>query len=411
LLLAGFYPLVAVAQAPPQPTSLSTSPATVSQGQCYTMTVGNGAGMTLDVQYTFNNGAVQTIEDWPVLDSSGQATPCTSAATAPGTYNFVAIRNTDNEAWVTVSAPVTVTAPTGYINKEYIYIGGKLLATEEPGGCTYFISPSGQSFSSASGTGTVSVTAPAGCSWTATSNATWITVSSGGSGTGNGPVNYSVAANSGPARTGTMTIAAFTFTVNQAAPPPTAPANLVATAASSTQVNLTWTASTSLVGISHYQVERRFNNGPYSQIGTATTTSFPDSSLSSGTAYLYRVRAVDTAGGVSPYSNVDLATAIQFTDDPLVSGATAVKAQHFTEMRQAVNAVRASAGLSAAAWTDTSLAGVVIKAVHVQEMRNNLNSALSALGLSTPSYTDPTLTTGVTPIRKVHLEELRQRVK
>jgi hypothetical protein len=120
---------------------------------------------------------------------------------------------------------------------------------------------------------------------------------------------------------------------------------------------------------------------------------------------------VDSQHVFSPYSNLDLATTILFTDDPLVSAFTKVRAAHFSEVRQAVNAVRASAGLPAATWTDTNLAGIVIKAAHIQEMRNYLGPALISLGLSTPAYTDPSLTTGVTPFRKVHLEELRQRVK
>ena len=53
--------------------------------------------------------------------------------------------------------------------------------------------------------------------WSAASNSPFITITSGSTGTGNGTVNYSVAAN-GPTsspRTGTMTIAGQTFTVNQ----------------------------------------------------------------------------------------------------------------------------------------------------------------------------------------------------
>src|SRR2546426_4426267 len=80
----------------PQPTSLSLSPATISQGQCYTMTVGNGANMTLDVQYRFNGGTAQTIFGWPSLDAGGQASVCTSSATAVGAYNFTAIKNNLN---------------------------------------------------------------------------------------------------------------------------------------------------------------------------------------------------------------------------------------------------------------------------------------------------------------------------
>jgi hypothetical protein len=56
---------------------------------------------------------------------------------------------------------------------------------------------------------------PAGCSWTAVSQDSWITVTAGGSGSGNGTVTYSVAANPGAARKGTIRIAGKTFTVQQ----------------------------------------------------------------------------------------------------------------------------------------------------------------------------------------------------
>ena len=62
------------------------------------------------------------------------------------------------------------------------------------------------------------VSAAAGCNWTAQSHANWITISSGGSGSGNGTVQFSAQANSGNARTGTLTIASQTFTLMQAAP-------------------------------------------------------------------------------------------------------------------------------------------------------------------------------------------------
>ena len=83
------------------------------------------------------------------------------------------------------------------------------------GSCTYSISPTSQSFFSAAGSGTVTVTAGSGCSWTAASNAGWISVTSGASGSGNGTVGYSVQANAGAARSGTLTIAGHTLTVSQ----------------------------------------------------------------------------------------------------------------------------------------------------------------------------------------------------
>jgi hypothetical protein len=115
-------------------------------------------------------------------------------------------------------------------------------------------------------------------------------------------------------------------------------------------------------------------------------------------------------GNYSDFSNTDIATTIVFTDDPLVAGTTIVQALHITELRSAVNAMRAAAGLSAATWTDSSLTGIEIKAVHISELRSNLDAARSALGLSTGSYTDA-LTPGSTIVKAVHVSELRDRVK
>ena len=131
--------------------------------------------------------------------------------------------------------------------------------------------------------------------------------------------------------------------------------------------------------------------------------------MTSGVAYLYRVRAVDASGSVSPYSNVDLGTAMSFTDDPLVIGASGIKARHLTELRQAVDAVRTLAALPAVSWTDPTLAGSPIKAVHVQELRRSLDEALAALLLPVQSYADQSLT-GVR-VKKIHIEELRERVR
>jgi len=83
--------------------------------------------------------------------------------------------------------------------------------------CTYTVSPASIPVSSDAYTSApITVTSSAStCAWTATSNATWLTITTGASGTGNGTVLYSIAANTGVARTGTMTIAGQTVTVSQ----------------------------------------------------------------------------------------------------------------------------------------------------------------------------------------------------
>ncbi|MCX6623028.1 MAG: BACON domain-containing carbohydrate-binding protein [Acidobacteria bacterium] len=83
--------------------------------------------------------------------------------------------------------------------------------------CTYSISPISAQPGAAGSSGTVEVTAGSGCSWTAVSQASWITITSAASGAGSGMVGYSVAANTGAARSGNIAVAGQTFTVNQAA--------------------------------------------------------------------------------------------------------------------------------------------------------------------------------------------------
>lgn len=100
-----------------------------------------------------------------------------------------------------------------------------------------------------------------------------------------------------------------------------------------------------------------------------------------------------------------------FTDDTIFATVTVARAQHIIELRQAVDAMRAVAGLGGAPWTDPTLspASTFIRAVHIQELRTYLNDATTRLGYSTSSYTDPTLTGFL--IKRVHIEELRQRIR
>jgi sugar lactone lactonase YvrE len=85
--------------------------------------------------------------------------------------------------------------------------------------CALALNPSSATVGMGASTGTVPVNGFGMCSWTALSNAPWITVTSGASGFAVGTVGYSVAANNGPQRVGTLTIAGQTFTVTQAMSP------------------------------------------------------------------------------------------------------------------------------------------------------------------------------------------------
>ena len=209
---------------------------------------------------------------------------------------------------------------------------------------------------------------------------------------------------------------------------PGAPTNLRVTQVSSAtqsapaQVTLAWDAPAG--AIAQYRIERRGISGQYTfvaNVGGAVTT-YVDTGVDSKAAYLYRVRATDTIGSNSAYSNIALGTAYSFADDPIITAAedpsgatvTKVKATHITQLREAINAVRALVpGLGAATWTQPTLTPnqTVIMAEDVRELRTALGAALSALGLTLPSYTDPTIYNGQngqrTIIKRDHIKELR----
>ena len=127
--------------------------------------------------------------------------------------------------WITITEGVsgngpgkvafTIAANSGTARQASLTIAGQTVAVTQTDGCAYGISPSTQSVGAGGSSGTVSVTTSAGCPWTASSGASWITINSGGSGSGPGQVAYTIAANDGPARQGSLTIAGRTFAVSQ----------------------------------------------------------------------------------------------------------------------------------------------------------------------------------------------------
>ena len=130
-----------------------------------------------------------------------------------------------NQPWVTITSnangsgsgtvTVSVAADTGPARSGTITVAGQTVTIAQGQGCTFAISPDSLSMAAAGGNSSVSVTSGAGCAWTATSAQPWVTITSGASGNGNGTVNFTVASTNGPGRSGTLTIAGRTFTINQ----------------------------------------------------------------------------------------------------------------------------------------------------------------------------------------------------
>ena len=93
---------------------------------------------------------------------------------------------------------------------------------------------------------------------------------------------------------------------------PAAPSGLSASAASSSQINLSWTDNAN--NETGFKIERKTGaNGTWAQIDMvgANVTSYPDTGLSAGTQYFYRVRSYISGVANSNYSNEANATTQQ----------------------------------------------------------------------------------------------------
>src|SRR4029079_11707553 len=199
----------------------------------------NDGAAARDGEIAVNNSRVHVSQKAPcryVL------TPATTSIAAAGGSGQVTVATASDCAWtaaadgewISIAPPTsgtgngtvsfTVPVNTGSERTGSVVIGGQRATIVQsasvaaPTQCSYNISPSSVSAPAAgAAVQSVDIQAQAGCAWSAVSNAPWITITSTTNGTGNGAVSFTVAANTGAARTGTLTIAGLTLTVSQAA--------------------------------------------------------------------------------------------------------------------------------------------------------------------------------------------------
>ncbi len=147
--------------------------------------------------------------------------------TSTGTCGWTA---TSNAPWITVKSGAsgsgnetvafTAAANTGAQRNGIITVAGAGGTTEnfsvsQDEACLGItLNPTSANVPAFNAFGSIAVTA-SGCSWAATSNEPWITITSGASGSGSGTVGYTVQNNSGPERSGTISVSDETFTVTQ----------------------------------------------------------------------------------------------------------------------------------------------------------------------------------------------------
>jgi len=129
--------------------------------------------------------------------------------------------------------------------------------------CGTTLSAAGASVPATASSGSVTVTVATGCTWAASSGSSFITLTGFTNGTGTGSVSYSVSANIGASRVGTIRINDQTFTITQAA---------------ATQQPTTAAGSMSCT--------RAFNGVIYTMSCTGTLSGTIGSGFTAGTSYV-----------------------------------------------------------------------------------------------------------------------------
>jgi len=208
---AGVVPLLA-------PDFLSAMNAGYVPGNLLALTVGPpGCSYSLSaasgtVGSAASTGSVQVITQsgcaW-TASSPSNAVSITAPAGGNGSGN-----GTVNYGVKASNSPQSVT----------LTIAGVPFTVNQVTSCLFGLTPASTNVAAAGASGNFAIgVTQSSCSWTATSNAPWLQILSGGGGTGNGTVNYSVLPNaSNVGRVGTITAGGQTFTVIQAGNAPCA---------------------------------------------------------------------------------------------------------------------------------------------------------------------------------------------
>jgi chitodextrinase len=277
----------------PPPTVSITSPANganVSGTLTVTATAASGVGVA-SVQFQLdgaNFGSLSTTApysvSWNTTTSSNGAHTLRAIAkdTAGNSTTSASVTVTVNN---TSTAPptVSITSPANGAN-----VSGTLTVTATAASSVGVASVQFQL--DGANLGSLDMTAPYSVSWNTTTAAN---------------ASHTLRAIAKDTAGNSTTSAGVTVTVNNSADttPPTVPTGLSATALSSSQISLTWTASTDNVGVTGYNV---FRGGV--KIGTSATTSYIDNGLTASTSYTYNVSAFDAAGNTSAQSGAASAT-------------------------------------------------------------------------------------------------------
>jgi len=192
--------------------------------------------------------------------------------------------------------------------------------------------------------------------------------------------------------------------------PPSVPGGLAAVAAASgSEVDLSWNASTDNVGVAGYQVFR--DGAPVANVTTGT--SYADTGLSDGTSYQYTVAAYDAAGNVSAQSPAVTAVTPDVTPPSVPGGLAAAATSSGSEVDLSWNASTDNVGVagyqvfrdgtpvaevtSGTSYADTGLSDATSYqyTVAAYDAAGNVSAQSPAVTAVTPDVTPPSVPTGL----------------
>jgi len=210
------------------------------------------------------------------------------------------------------------------------------------------------------------------------------------------------------------TSSAVAFTCDNT--PPSVPASVNASAVSSSQINVSWNASTdAIAGVAYYRVYR---NGTLA--ATLAPTSYSDTNLAAGVPYCYAVVAVDRRGNVSAASADACATTLPPPDTTTPSVPTGVAAtavscsqvnvswnastdagsgvQSYLVYRDGVLWRTVAAGTTSTTDTSVSASTSYSYAVAAKDVVGNQSANSAAASVSVPACPDTTPPTAPTNV-------------
>jgi hypothetical protein len=185
-----------VTQSGVQPCTYAINPASrtsIAAGESTSVTVTSGSGCA-----------------WTAASGAGWITV---SAGANGTGN--------GTVSMTIAANPAAAQRTGTVTMA----GRTFVVTQQGISCTYSVTPGILSVPPAGVRSTLAIATLPGCTWSASGLPSWVTLATTGQG-GPTQLSYTVAPNTGPARSATLTVAGRAVVVNQTSPMPPAPGNV-----------------------------------------------------------------------------------------------------------------------------------------------------------------------------------------